>query len=119
DDHGQHEDLDARRDHVAQHALGGKGGLAEQPERVSTKPASVVSLNSMRVIKRWMARIKKASSTRIQANSSSTIWMKFSMKPTYPISPRADSRSGRPASRPTCAIFPGLKRSAEDRPVPE
>ena len=33
DDDGQHQDLDARRDHVAEHALGGKGGLAEQPER--------------------------------------------------------------------------------------
>jgi len=30
-----------------------------------------------------------------------------------------DSRSGRPASSPTWAIFPGLRKSAEDRLVPE
>ena len=35
---------------------------------MSTKPASVVSLNSIRVTKSWIARMKKASSTTTQAN---------------------------------------------------
>ncbi len=45
-----------------------------------TKPASVVSLNSISVTKSWMARMKKASSTSAQAKNMQAIWMKFSKK---------------------------------------
>ena len=54
--------------------------LPNRPKGISTNPASVVSLNSIRVTKSWIARMKKASSTTTQANSSTTIWMKFSKK---------------------------------------
>ena len=58
-----------------------KAVLPNRPNGISTKPASVVSLNSISVTKSWMARMKKASSSTItQANSSTTIWMKFSKK---------------------------------------
>ena len=57
-----------------------KAVLPNRPNGISTKPASVVSLNSISVTKSWMARMKKASSTITQANSSTTIWMKFSKK---------------------------------------
>ena len=54
--------------------------MPNRPKGMSTKPASVVSLNSIRVTKSWIARMKKASSTITQANSSTMIWMKFSKK---------------------------------------
>ena len=54
--------------------------LPNRPKGMSTKPASVVSLNSIRVTKSWIARMKKASSTITQANSSTMIWTKFSKK---------------------------------------
>ena len=57
-----------------------KADLPNRPKGISTKPASVVSLNSMSVTKSWTARTKKASSTSIQANSMQAIWMKFSKK---------------------------------------
>ena len=81
DDDGEHQHLDAGRDDVAEHAFGGMNAvLPNRPNGISTKPASVVSLNSIRVTKSWIARMKKASSTTIQANSSTTIWTKFSKK---------------------------------------
>ena len=57
-----------------------KAVLPNRPNGTSTKPASVVSLNSISVTKSWIARMKKASSTTTQANSSTAIWMKFSKK---------------------------------------
>ena len=54
--------------------------LPNKPKGMSTTPASVVSLNSIRVTKSWIARMKKADSTITQANSSTMIWMKFSKK---------------------------------------
>ena len=59
-----------------------KAVLPNSPNGISTKPASVVSLNSIRVMKSWIARMKKASSTTIQANSRTAIWTKFSKKLT-------------------------------------
>ena len=46
-----------------------KAVLPNRPNGISTKPASVVSLNSISVTKSWIARMKKASSTITQANS--------------------------------------------------
>ncbi len=55
-----------------------KADLPNRPNGISTKPRSVVSLNSMSVTKSWMARMKKASSTSAQARNMQAIWMKFS-----------------------------------------
>lgn len=93
--------------------------LANRPKGISTKPASVVSLNSIRVTKSWTARMKKASSTRAQANSKQSIWMKFSKKAIQPIRLEMESSSGRPASRPVCATRPGRMRSSTVNPVPD
>ncbi|MCY1244505.1 hypothetical protein D9M72_575810 [compost metagenome] len=57
-----------------------KADFPKRPNGMSTKPASVVSLNSMSVTKSWTARMKKASSTSTQANIMQAIWMKFSKK---------------------------------------
>jgi hypothetical protein len=57
-----------------------KADLPNRPNGISTKPASVVSLNSIRVTKSWIARMKKASSTSAQAKNMQAIWMKFSKK---------------------------------------
>ena len=94
DDDGQHHHLDARGDDVAQNLLGQEGGLVEEPNGMSTKPASVVSLNSIRVMKSWTARMKKAISTRSQANSSTAIWTKFSKNDVSPSSGSIASRMG-------------------------
>src|SRR3546814_11283650 len=58
--------------------------LPKRPKGISTKPASVVSLNSIRVTKSWTARMKKASSTSAQANNRQAIWLKFSKKAIQP-----------------------------------
>jgi hypothetical protein len=47
-----------------------------------TKPASVVSLNSISVTKSWIARMKKLRRTMSQAISRMAIWMTFSKKET-------------------------------------
>ena len=57
-----------------------KAVFPNRPRGMSTKPASVVSLNSIRVTKSCTARMKKASSTSAQAKSRQAIWMKFSKK---------------------------------------
>ena len=54
-----------------------KAVLPNSPKGTSTKPASVVSLNSISVTKSWIARMKKASRTIAQANSRIAIWTKF------------------------------------------
>ena len=58
---------------LPRHALGQECGLAESAKGTRTKPASVVSLNSMMVTNSWTARIKNASSTISQAISSTAI----------------------------------------------
>ena len=50
-----------------------KADLPKRPKGISTNPANVVSLNSISVTKSWMAKMKKASSTTIQANSKTMI----------------------------------------------
>ena len=52
----------------------------------STKPASVVSLNSRMVMNSWMARTKKDRITSAQANSSTAIVRKFEKKVVKPSS---------------------------------
>ena len=72
----------------------------KSPKGIRTKPASVVSLNSINVTKSWMARMKKARMTSAQAKSRHAIWMKFSKKLIHPIRSEMDSSSGRAASSP-------------------
>ena len=72
-----------------------------RPKGTSTKPASVVSLNSIRLTKSWIAMMKKLMTTISQAISRMTIWMKLSKKLMKPISPEMESRIGLPASMPT------------------
>ena len=78
-----------------------------RPKGTSTKPASVVSLNSIRLTKSWIAMMKKLMTTISQAISRMAIWMKLSKKLTKPINPEIESRIGLPASMPTCASLPG------------
>ncbi len=54
-----------------------KAVLPNSPKGTSTKPASVVSLNSISVMKSWIARMKKDSRTTAQANIRTAIWTKF------------------------------------------
>ncbi len=79
----------------------------KRPNGTSTKPASVVSLNSIRLTKSWIAMMKKLMTTISQAISRMAIWMKLSKKLTKPISPEIEVRIGLPASIPTCASRPG------------
>jgi hypothetical protein len=46
-----------------------KAVLPNSPKGTSTKPASVVSLNSISVTKSWIARMKKDSSTTAHADA--------------------------------------------------
>ena len=59
-----------------------KAVLLNSANGISTKPASVVSLNSISVTKIWTARMKKAMSTIAQAIMSTMICTKFSKKET-------------------------------------
>ncbi len=68
----------------------------KRPKGTSTKPASVVSLNSIRVTKSWIAITKKLRMTINQAMKSIAIWMKFSKKLVKPIKPLMESRIGLP-----------------------
>ena len=96
-----------------------KAVLPKRPKGMRTKPASVDSLNSIRVTKSWIARMKKARITSAQANSRHTIWIRFSNTEIQPISGEIASKSGRAASRPVCATLPGRIRSAVEKPVPD
>ncbi|MNE97222.1 hypothetical protein D3C80_1955360 [compost metagenome] len=57
-----------------------KDVLLNNAKGIRTKPASVVSLNSISVTKIWMARMKKATRTMTQATISTKICTKFSKK---------------------------------------
>src|SRR3954464_9401187 len=61
-----------------------KAVLLNRPNGTSTKPARVVSLNSISVMNSCTARMKKATSTTSQSISSTTIWTKFSKNETKP-----------------------------------
>ena len=84
----------------------------KRPNGTSTKPASVVSLNSIRLTKSWIAMMKKLMTTISQATSRMAIWTKLSKKLVKPISPEIEVRIGLPASMPTCASLPGCRSCA-------
>ena len=76
----------------------------------STKPASVVSLNSISVMKSCTANTKKLTMTTIQARNSTTMgamWMNTSGNPASSL---IWSRIGAPASIPTLASRPGCRK---------
>ena len=85
----------------------------------STKPAKVVSLNSMMAMKSWTARTKNASSTITHASSSTAMVTKLEKNVVMPISSPAFSSSGRDAVNPAEATNPGRIRSAAVIAVPE
>jgi hypothetical protein len=94
DDDGEHQHLDAEEMTLPSTRSAMKAVLPNRPNGIRTKPASVVSLNSISVTKSWTARMKKASSTSAQAKSRQAIWMKFSKKAIQPIRLEMDSSSG-------------------------
>ncbi len=95
-----------------------KAVLPKRPKGTSTKPASVVSLNSIKVTKSCTARMKKATITTIQAISITTISTKFSKNWGNPDICEIDCRIGCPASMPVWASLPGCRKSDADRPPP-
>ena len=84
-----------------------KAVLLKSAKGMRMKPASVVSLNSIKVTKSCTARIKKAISTRTHETISTAICTKFAKKLVKPIIWLAASSSGWPASSPTWARWPG------------
>src|SRR3546814_8836560 len=61
-----------------------KAVLLNRAKGNSTKPASVTSLNSIRVTKSCTDRMKKAMRMITQATSSTAIWMKLAKKMRNP-----------------------------------
>ena len=95
-----------------------KAVLPNRPKGTSTKPASVVSLNSIRVTKSWIARMKKASTTIAQAISRQAIWMKFSKK-AIAAHQAGDRIEDRPAGiEADLRDAAGLQELAAVKPVP-
>ncbi len=120
DDDGEHQDLDAGGDHVAEHRSAMKALLPNRPKGISTKPASVVSLNSIRVTKSWIARMKKASSTSAQARSMQAIWMKFSKNDhsAHQAGDGLEQRAGRRRDR-SARPCRGASGPRVEKPVPQ
>ena len=84
--------------------------LFQRANGTSTKPASVVSLNSISVTKSCTASTKKLTMTTSHAKNSTTMgarWMNTSGKPAISL---ICSRMGAPASMPTLASRPGCKK---------
>ena len=79
----------------------------KSPNGTRTKPARVVSLNSIRLTKSWIAITKKLMTTISQATSRMTICTRFAKTLVNPIMPEIAVRIGLPASIPTSAILPG------------
>ena len=77
------------------------------PKGTRTKPANVVSLNSMRLTKSWIAITKKPMTTISQATSKIKICTRFAKTLVNPIMLEIAVRIGLPASMPTSAILPG------------
>ncbi|MNV55289.1 hypothetical protein D3C71_1475190 [compost metagenome] len=83
----------------------------------STKPASVVSLNSSSVTNSCTASTKKLTISTSQARNSTVMVSRCANTSGKPVMPLICSMIGRPASMPTCARRPGcsswLRVSAE------
>ncbi len=79
------------------------------PKGTITKPASVVSLNSIRLTKNWIAMTKKLMTTISHATNMMRICTRFAKTLVKPINPEIAVRIGLPASMPTSAILPGCR----------
>ena len=110
DDDGEHEDLHPGRDDVAEHLLGEEGGAAEEAERHQDEAGQVVSLNSIRLTKSWIAMMKKLMTTISQAISRMAIWTKLSKKLVKPISPEIEVRIGCAGVDADLGELAGLKK---------
>ena len=71
-----------------------KDVLFQSAKGMSTNPANVVSLNSMIVMKSWIARKKKASSVMTQERKRTAIITKFLKKAMGPVSLEISSSKG-------------------------
>jgi hypothetical protein len=86
-----------------------KAVLPNRLKGIRTKPASVVSLNSISVTKSWMLKMKNARMTSAHAKSRQAIWMKFSKKAIQPDRPQSARAAGHARDRPVrqqCAVLP-------------
>jgi hypothetical protein len=95
-----------------------KAVLPNRPNGISTKPASVVSLNSISVTKSWIARMKKASRPAPRRISRQAIWMKFSKKRSSP-SGRRWIRAAAGGVEPGLRDLAGAHQIGAVKPVPD
>ncbi|EXF42698.1 hypothetical protein BAY1663_04882 [Pseudomonas sp. BAY1663] len=84
--------------------------LFQSANGTSTKPASVVSLNSMRVMKSWIASTKKQRMTTSHARNITTMGSMFTNTSGNPAMSPICSRIGAPASMPVFANRPGCRK---------
>jgi len=82
------------------------------PKGTRTKPAKVVSLNSIKLTKSWIAITKKLMTTISQATSRMMICTRLAKTLVKPIMPEMAVSIGLPASIPTSAILPGCRSCA-------
>ena len=85
----------------------------------STKPASVVSLNSSTETKSCTARMKKATMTMIQATNRTTMVSMFVKTDGKPASLPISSSIGCAACTPTVASRPGWRSCASPIDAPD
>lgn len=84
--------------------------LFHKANGTSTKPASVVSLNSISVMKSWIASTKKHRTTTSQARNITVMASRFTNTSGKPAISPTCSRIGAPASMPVFASRPGCKK---------
>ena len=92
--------------------------LFQSAKGTSTKPAKVVSLNSIIVTKSCMDKKKKAKIVMSQARNNTAISTILTKNATGPVRSLIVSKIGDAASNPVLAINPGRIRSAGVRLVP-
>ncbi len=93
--------------------------LFHRANGTSTKPASVVSLNSSNVTKSCTANTKKLTTTTSQAKNNTTMVSRFRNTSGKPDSCPIFCRIGWPAVTPTAASRPGCSSCDDDIPDPE
>ena len=84
--------------------------LFQSAKGTSTKPASVVSLNSINVMNSWIASTKKLKTTISQARNITVMASRLTNTSGKPAISPTCSRIGAPASMPVFASRPGCKK---------
>ncbi|CAB3731291.1 hypothetical protein LMG1866_04655 [Achromobacter ruhlandii] len=84
--------------------------MLQRANGTSTKPASVVNLNSISVMKSWIANTKKHSRTINHARNITTMGVMFTNTSGKPAMSPIWSRIGAPASMPILASLPGCRK---------